>query len=197
MNRLSYYFVSLFLVCGIGCYGDTQDRKVESVESIEDSESDSGFYESPEFLEYLAELEKKDFAIPGPWLGRDQLQRQRQARDAYNARIARERENEQRWRDYRRGHRRSLRRNRNLRRGRKDKSLNSREVVHLLSRNSFFANAKGDVILDASLFRDVDSSEYVATCSSCYETIKLCDMFKHYNDTSHRFFYNVKKKTTP
>lgn len=64
-----------------------------------------------------------------------------------------------------------------------------------LNERSLYETSKGDVILDASYFRDVDSNEFSVTCISCHETVKLCDMFKHYKDTAHRFFYNIQKPT--
>lgn len=65
-----------------------------------------------------------------------------------------------------------------------------------IDERSVYKTSKGDVILDASYFRDVDSDELLVTCSSCNETVKMCDMFKHYNETAHRFFYNMQENTS-
>lgn len=100
-----------------------------------------------------------------------------------------------RWRNERRAHRREQPARRRQARLERNRQAAYRRYHGLkgLNERSLYETSKGDVILDASYFRDVDSNEFSVTCTSCHETVKLCDMFKHYNDTAHRFFYNIQE----
>ena len=114
----------------------------------------------------------------GGALVREQLERQRRARAAYEQRLNRERQDRERIRERRRHG--SWRRHG----GGRHKAIPTQEPVYYSS--------KGDVILDASVFETVDINDMVATCSHCHRTIKLSKIFAHYNKTTHRFFYNVR-----
>lgn len=171
------------IICFLGafclCFG--------SIQCTESTYSDSVSDESSYFDESLtASVDEKHAGYAGYLL--DNIHRQRE-RDRADHLQRQEESRQGRAQHFRERHRHAHQ----IRNRRRAKALTPMKVFEFLSKDCFYCNRKGNIILDGSLMRKVDTSEYVATCVSCHEVFKLDETFDHYNKTAHQFFYDVKK----
>lgn len=163
----------VFLCAGIGYLGNM---------FAEDSERyifDDSIDESTNTYCYFDEKDPY-----GGALVRDQLNRQRHAREAYDRKISREdfdrgcRDRGNRLISYYNRHQIKL----------VDKTLHQPDENTAIINQAIFVNLSGDVIVDARFLKNLIMKSDSSTCTVCHRKINLNKIYQHYKRTKHRFF---------